>query len=200
MKLSRNAIVVLALAIPLIIGILARFTPKGEFLEGGREVEEGAFRRTMLYLYLGIGIPILLVIFISKIKKYVRSNHHTKLEPVVIQQGRLNKFDDAWGIYVYAYDPQTISKEYNEPHFTVKVNEKKICSYHIPTIQEWINRKELRLLQGENLSEKDKLNIIRWLDETSPHSNRLTNIQGMRGIWNIYNSENDNAKLIEETK
>jgi hypothetical protein len=114
-------------------------------------------------------------------------NGSTDTKPVIIEQGQLNPPDSDWAVYVYSYDPKTVKGIYTYPHFVVKLVDSTACAYRIPDIRQWAHTKELNRLFGDPLPEECEKAVTIWLDQKSELCDLITNMDGARGAWAVYN-------------
>ena len=113
-----------------------------------------------------------------------------------------------YDVFVYGGDSYGSGRnEHGEPHFhfsdNIKSPQKFKISILIPTDIEWKQNKELYIYESDNNIftwsglNKEKKELIKWLDEINCDDKFRTNIEFIRIQWNVLNKDNKNVKQIK---
>jgi hypothetical protein len=131
-------------------------------------------------------------------------------EPI-LEMARINDVNQfRYDVFVYGGDSYGSGRnEHGEPHFhfadKIKTGQWEF-SILIPTVEEWKQNKELYIIESKNGDftwsgyRKQKKQLIEWLDETNVRDTDKTNLQSIRYLWNVLNSDNKNVKQIAKIK
>lgn len=132
-------------------------------------------------------------------------------EPI-LEMARINDPKEfSFDVFVYGGDSYGSGRnEHGEPHFHFadKIKGGKWqFSILIPTVDEWLQNKELYIYETSNGDynwkglKKEKKMLMGWLDEPNKMvGGVLTNLEVIRQQWNILNTDNKNVSQIKRIR
>lgn len=141
----------------------------------------------------------------------LKSHGSMKLDPI-FEMARINDPKEfPFDVFVYGGDSYGHGRnEHGEPHFHFadKIKGGKWqFSVFIPTVDQWKQQKELYIYESSDENfywtglRKEKRSLIEWLDKPSKMMGGvLTNLEVIRGQWNILNTDNKNVSQITRIK
>lgn len=129
----------------------------------------------------------------------------------VMEMARINDPNEfPYDVFVYGGDSYGSGRnEHGDPHFHFadKIRGGKWnFSVLIPTVEGWIQNKELYIYETSNGDynwtglKKEKKMLIKWLDKPNNNLNLYTNLEVIRQQWNILNADNKNVSQIKRIK
>jgi hypothetical protein len=118
----------------------------------------------------------------TKINEYLDNKINTNDN--IDEVGRINDISEPYGLYIYSY--KKIIHKY--PHFIVKLNDKYIGTFLIPTREEWKDNKLKRIHGIENILHE--IQIIKLLNEINYMFDDVSNVRRLRTTWNVINYNN----------
>ena len=125
----------------------------------------------------------------------------------LIEMARINNRNQfPYDVFVYGGDSYGSGRnEHGEPHFHFadKIKGGKYqFSVLIPTKIQWNQNKELYISETSNGDynwnglKKEKIELIKWMDEPNDLDPSKTNIEIIRYLWNFLNKDNKNVSKI----
>ena len=132
--------------------------------------------------------------------------HEPILEIASINDPKEFSFD----VFVYGGDSYGSGRnEHGDPHFHFadKIKGGKWqFSVLIPTVDEWLQNKELYIYETSNGDyswkglKKEKKMLIEWLDKPNNNLKLYSNLEIIRQQWNILNTDNKNVSQIKRIR
>jgi len=147
---------------------------------------------------------------IRKINELINTQIITH-EPI-LEMARINDPKEfSFDVFVYGGDSYGSGRnEHGDPHFHFadKIKGGKWqFSVLIPTVDEWLQNKELYIYETSNGDynwkglRKEKKMLMGWLDEPNKMvGGVLTNLEVIRQQWNILNTDNKNVSQIKRIR
>lgn len=146
---------------------------------------------------------------IRKINELINTQiitHEPILEIASINDPKEFSFD----VFVYGGDSYGSGRnEHGDPHFHFadKIKGGKWqFSVLIPTVDEWLQNKELYIYETSNGDyswkglKKEKKMLIEWLDKPNNNLKLYSNLEIIRQQWNILNTDNKNVSQIKRIR
>lgn len=117
---------------------------------------------------------------------------------LIIEKKIINEKNFKHKIIVYGGDIYSSGKkEHDPPHFHLFINNLKEIKILIPTVDEWLDNKILKIDSGE-CNNRVLKEIIIWLDELNFYEVNITNLEFIRLVWNEMNINNDIATQMNK--
>lgn len=148
--------------------------------------------------------------------KYIKKLNELKLTNIIthdpiLEMARINDPKEfPYDVFVYGGDSYGSGRnEHGDPHFHFadKIKGGKWqFSIFIPTVEEWMQNKELYIYETSNSDynwtglKKEKKSLIIWLDEVNKFDRDKTNLEFIRLQWNVLNIDNKNVSQINKIK
>lgn len=148
--------------------------------------------------------------------KHIKKINELKISGIIthdsiVEEARINnKIQFPYDVFVNGGDSYgSVRNEHGDPHFHFADNIKGgdwQFSILIPTVEEWIQNKELYIYESSNGEfnwkglNKEKRMLIEWMDKLNVFDDAKTNLEFIRLQWNVLNIDNKNVKQIKKIK
>lgn len=148
--------------------------------------------------------------------KHIKEINELKISDIIthdsiVEEARINnKIQFPYDVFVNGGDFYGLGRnEHGNPHFHFADNIKGgdwQFSILIPTVEEWIQNKELYIYESSNGEfnwkglNKEKKMLIEWMDKLNVFDDTKTNLEFIRLQWNVLNIDNKNVKQIKKIK
>ena len=148
--------------------------------------------------------------------KHIKKINELKISGIIthdsiVEEARINnKIEFPYDVFVNGGDSYGSGRnEHGDPHFHFADNIKGgdwQFSILIPTVEEWIQNKELYIYESSNGEfnwkglKKEKRMLLEWMDKLNVFDDTKTNLEFIRLQWNVLNIDNKNVKQIKKIK
>jgi hypothetical protein len=134
--------------------------------------------------------------------------HNQFDDDLIVEIAKINGDEFPYLVYVYGGNSYGQGRnEHGEPHFHFMDKNREIefkLSIKIPSKIEWNENKNLEIISDDssqpnwNGLKKEKILLIRWLDNSNNYVPQLTNYEFIILQWNVLNKENNNVRQITD--